>query len=187
MKTMNNFVIRSICAILIGVLLVAWSDAAALYLVIAVGAMFFIPGIYTLVNYLMKADRQNLSFPLASLGSSLFGLWLMVMPTFFVAILMYVLGTILIFAGIAQLIKLYSVRRWAQVSVGYYIVPSLVLLAGLVVLFNPFAAVSIPFLILGISCIVYGIAELINQIKFRKQESESKIEEKEIVDVTPIE
>ena len=63
----------------------------------------------------------------------------------------------------------------------------LVLLAGLLVLANPFAAASVPFLILGVSSIVYGVSELINQLRFRKQEETPVIEDAEIVEVTPIE
>ena len=187
MKTMNHSIVRSICAILVGILLVAWSDAAALYLVIAVGAMFLIPGLFAIVNYLLKGSRQGMPFPLVSIGSALFGLWLMVMPAFFVGILMYVLGAVLIFAGIGQITNLVSAQRWTPVPVGYYVVPVLILIAGLVVLLNPFAAASVPFLILGISSIVYGASELVNQIRFRKREEKPVIEEAEMVDVTPVE
>lgn len=187
MKTMNYSIVRSICAILVGILLVAWSDAAALYLVIAVGAMFLIPGLFAIANYLLKGSKKGMPFPLVSLGSALFGLWLIIMPAFFVGILMYVLGAVLIFAGIGQVANLVAVQRWTQVPVGYYVVPVLVLIAGLVVLLNPFAVASVPFLILGISSIVYGTAELVNQIRFRKQEEKPMIEEAEIVDVSPVE
>lgn len=66
-------------------------------------------------------------------------------------------------------------------------VPILLLVAGFIVLLNPFAVASVPFLILGVSCIVYGVSELVNQIRFRKCEDKSMIEEAEVVDVIPIE
>ncbi|MBQ8520849.1 MAG: DUF308 domain-containing protein [Bacteroides sp.] len=187
MRTMNHSIVRSICAVLVGVLLVAWSDAAAVYLVIAVGAMFLLPGIVAVVTYLLKGRNAGMPFPLVSVGSALFGLWLMIMPVFFVSILMYVLGAVLMFAGVSQLVNLVSARRWTQVPAGYYVVPVLILAAGLVVLLNPFAAASVPFMIVGVSCIVYGVSSLVNQIRFRKEEVKPVIEEAEIVDVTPIE
>lgn len=184
---MNYSIVRCICAILVGVLLVAWSDAAAIYLVIAVGAMFLIPGLYAIINYLWKGRTQNMPFPLVSIGSGILGLWLMVMPAFFVSILMYVLGAILMFAGISQIVSLASAHKWTQVPMGYYVVPILLLVAGFIVLLNPFAVASVPFLILGVSCIVYGVSELVNQIRFRKCEDKSMIEEAKVVDVIPIE
>lgn len=189
MKTMNHSIVRCICFILVGVLLVAWPETAVVYLVIAVGAMFLIPGLFTIITYLMKGRKIGMPFPLVSVGSALFGLSLMVIPSFYVSILMYVLGAILIFAGISQLVHLSSARQWTSVSGGYYVIPILILIAGFVVLLNPFAAATVPFLILGASSIVYGVSELVNQLRFRKQEEPQSavVEDAQVVDVTPIE
>ena len=59
--------------------------------------------------------------------------------------------------------------------------------SGLVVLVNPFAAATIPFIILGISSTVYGITELIHIYKFRRKEEKLVKHEIVIEDVTPIE
>jgi len=187
MKAMNNFVIRGICAIIIGVLLVTWPEAAIVYLIIAIGAMFFVPSLFSLVGYFMKGRQEGSMFPIVSVGSLLFGLWLMISPAFFVGILMYVLGAVLVFAGISQIVQLVKARGWTQVPVGYYVMPVLILLAGLVVLLNPFAAAAIPFIILGVSSIVYGVTDIINLIRFKKKEEKTVVQEVVIEDVTPIE
>ena len=187
MKMMNYGMMRCVSAIAIGVLLMIWPEAAILYLVIAIGAMFFLPSLFSLVGYFMKGRQLGMYFPIVSLGSLLFGLWLMISPAFFVGILMYVLGAVLVFAGISQIAHLLSARSYAAVPFGYYVMPVLVLLAGLVVLVNPFAAVAVPFIILGVSSTVYGITELINLYKFRKKEEKVMPTEVVIEDVTPIE
>ncbi len=109
------------------------------------------------------------SFPIAGLGSLLFGLWLMIMPAFFVGILMYVLGAVLVLAGISQIVNLSAARSWTVVPGGFFVIPVLVLIAGIVVLFNPFTAAAVPFIILGVSSIVYGLSDLINIIRFRQK------------------
>ena len=88
---MNYSIIRCICALVIGVLLVAWPEAAILYLVITIGVLFLVPGLFSLSGYLIRGKQDGSRFPIAGLGSLLFGLWLMIMPAFFVGILMYVL------------------------------------------------------------------------------------------------
>lgn len=60
----------------------------------------------------------------------------------------------------------------------------LVLIAGVVVLFNPFTAATVPFIILGVSSIVYGLSDLVNIIRFRQKKD---IQTPIIEDVTPIE
>ena len=187
MKALNYSVIRGICAVLMGVLLVAWPEAAIVYLVIAIGAMFFVTSVFSLVGYFMKGRQMRMMFPIVSVGSLLFGLWLMVFPAFFVGILMYVLGVVLVFAGISQIVQLFNARSWTQVPMGYFILPVLILLAGLTVLFNPFAVVAIPFIILGVSSIVYGITDIINLIRFRKKEEKTVVHGAVVEDVTPIE
>lgn len=186
MRTVNSSIVRCVCAILVGILLVAWPETAIVYLVIVIGALFLVPGMYSLLGYLMKGRQLGMRFPLVSVGSALFGLWLMISPAFFVGILMYVLGAILVFAGISQIVSLLSARSFANVPVGYYISPVLILLAGLLVLVNPFAAASIPFIILGVSCIVYGVSALVNHLRFRKEEKNPLIEDAEIIEVTPL-
>ena len=187
MKMMNYGMMRCISAVAIGVLLMVWPEAAIIYLVIAIGAMFFLPSLFSLVGYFMKGRQLGMYFPIISLGSLLFGLWLMVSPAFFVGILMYVLGVVLVFAGISQIANLLNARSHTVVPLGYYIMPVLILLAGIVVLANPFAAASVPFIILGVSSAIYGITELINIYKFRKKEEKVPMNEVMIEDVTPIE
>lgn len=79
MKTMNYSIIRCICALVLGVLLVAWPEAAILYLVITIGALFLVPGLFSVFGYLTRGKQNGMSFPIAGLGSLLFGLWLMLL------------------------------------------------------------------------------------------------------------
>ena len=131
---MNYSIIRCICALVIGVLLVAWPEAAILYLVITIGVLFLVPGLFSLSGYLIRGKQDGSRFPIAGLGSLLFGLWLMIMPAFFVGILMYVLGAVLVLAGISQIVNLSAARSWTVVPGGFFVIPVLVLIAGIVVL-----------------------------------------------------
>lgn len=178
MKTINFFILRGVFAIALGLLLVFWPETAINYLVITIGILFLIPGMISVITYFTRKKEagDNSIFPVAGIGSMLFGIWLMIMPGFFVTILMYVLGLILVFGGIQQIVSLASARKWYKVSMGYYIIPVLILIAGLIVLLNPFTVASGAFIMLGISSIVYGITELFNGIKFkRKTEKKNEI------------
>ena len=44
MKTMNYSLVRIVCALIIGLVLVLWPDVAVQYLVITLGVLFLIPG-----------------------------------------------------------------------------------------------------------------------------------------------
>ncbi len=86
--------------------------------------------------------------------------------------------------GISQIVNLSAARSWTVVPGGFFVIPVLVLIAGIVVLFNPFTAAAVPFIILGVSSIVYGLSDLINIIRFRQKKEPGM---PEIEDITPIE
>lgn len=185
---MNYSLLSTICSLIIGVLLVVWPDVAVSYLVISIGVLFLIPGLIGVFSYFSSNGKGEGSvrkmFPVPALGSVILGFWLMIMPKFFVGILMYVLGVLLVLAGLSQLMKLISVRNAVRVPFLMYFLSVLILVAGMLVLINPFGAAEIPFMILGISAIVYALTDMLRLIRYKKKQIE---EEKNIVDITPIE
>ena len=163
---LNNAWVRGIFSLIIGVLLVVYPSAASVYFVMAVGVLFFIPGAVSLSAFLMRRADGRM-FPFMGLGSLLFGLWLLITPAFFVGILMYVLGAVLVLAGLGMLVNLSAIRKRAPVAVVFYVVPVLVIVGGILVLVNPFRAAELPFIILGVSSIIYALSSMLNAYKFR--------------------
>ena len=161
MKGLNGSVLRCIFAIVLGLVLVLWPEAAVTYLVITIGICFIIPGLFSLLNYFTREKVEgepSPMFPIDGAGSILFGAWLVLMPQFFVSILMYILGALLVIAGAQQLISLVSARKWSRVPYGFYILPSLILITGVMILAYPFGAAANTFVIFGVAFLVYGIS-----------------------------
>jgi uncharacterized membrane protein HdeD (DUF308 family) len=175
-QAVNYFMIRTIAAILLGMMLILWSKYAILYLVVAIGILFIIPGLITLITYFVydHAKRPGIPSLLAGIGSLLFGVVLVVVPQFFISVLMYLLGIILLLGSIEQIVTLTRAKKRVPVPVGFYIVPSLVLIAGILVLFNPFKTAETLFILIGVTCLVYGIMEFIHWLKFRRECSGSE-------------
>lgn len=175
MKTINNAILRSALAIVLGLVLILWPEATINYLVIIIGILFILPGLISMIAYFTRnKDGETSSiFPIEGAGSFLFGLWLVIMPQFFVNILMYVLGILLIIAGVQQIVSLVSARKWTAVPFGFYVIPVLILLAGILILSNPFQVAANTFMFLGIAAIIYGASELFNWFRFKKNNEES--------------
>lgn len=171
MRFTNVILIRSALAIVLGFVLVMWPDAAVNYLVILIGVLFMLPALYALIRYFVRPaqpEEGKRIFPIEAAGSLLLGAWLVATPTFFVNILMYVLGGILVIAGIQQMVSLIRARQWSHVPFGFYLMPTLLLLTGAMILAYPFDAVANTFVIFGIASLFYGVCELINAYKFKK-------------------
>lgn len=189
MKSMNYSLIRTVCALVIGLVLVLWPDAAAQYIVITIGVLFLIPGFISIIGYFGIKSEPGVPrrFPIEGVGSLLFGLWLVVMPDFFADVLMFILGFILILGGVQQIASLVVARRWIRVSGVFYIVPILILIAGIVALFNPTGARNTAFVIIGVSSLVYALSELVNWFKFSRRRPKMPTYKKDIEDAEIIE
>ena len=170
MKKLNYSFIRIIFALIIGLILVLWPDAAIEYIILTRGVLFIASGLITLLSYLAGQRKKGglRSFPVDGVGAFLLGLMLVIMPNFFANVFTFILGFILLLGGIQQIASLTSARRWIRVPLGFYVVPSLILLAGILSLFNPIGVRETALMIIGVACIVYAVSELINWFKFTR-------------------
>lgn len=169
MKGISYSFLRAICALVIGLVLVLFPDQAGDYFVITVGIIFLVPSFISIIGYFAQNAETRRRFPIEGVGSLLFGLWLIIMPGFFADLLTYVLGFILMMGGVQQIATLLAARRWMPVPGGFYAIPILILIAGLIALFNPTGARSTAFIIIGVSSLVYAVSELVNWFSFTRR------------------
>ena len=169
MKKTSYSLLRTVCAFLVGLVLFLYPEEAGNYLVVTLGIIFLIPSGFSLIIFMASSERTMSHFPILGIGSFLFGLWLIIMPVFFADFLIYILGFILAVGGIQQVALLIASRRRISVAWGFYVVPILILLAGLVALFNPTETRSTIFIFIGISCMVYAVSELLNWFCFARK------------------
>lgn len=173
MRRTNIGILRGVLAIILGVVLIMWPEAAIIYMIMVIGACFLLPGIYSIVGYFLRNKENEVTspmFPLDGLGSLLLGAWLLIMPHFFVNILMYLLGAVLVLAGIQQTATLIRARKWSIVPYGFYVLPSLILLVGILILVYPMDVMANTLTVFGVATLFYGVNELINWYKFRKRD-----------------
>lgn len=163
---------RTIAAIIIGAILLSSPKNAILYVVIAIGVLFIILGVISLISYFSsQRDKRSkvLLFLLTGIISVLFGITLVSAPHFFVSVLMYILGILLLLGGMEQVIALVRTQKRTPVSAGFYIIPLLIMLIGFIVLLNPFQTAETLFVIIGITCLIYGITECVNWLTFKRK------------------
>ena len=182
MKIFQSSAFRAICAIIIGVLLIMYPDNTVTGITIAIGVLFLVSGVISILTYIQTRRHvsdykiydaegrllsgQQPTFPLVGIGSSILGLVLAITPTTFVSALMYIIGIMLVLGALNQFIALIAGRRYGRISPLYWIMPILTLLAGLYAMIKPIEPLKTAMIILGWTMLVYGVAELINALKF---------------------
>ena len=183
MKGLSYSFLRTIAALVIGLILVMFPNQAGDYFVITIGVIFLVPSLISLIGYWARRTEVPRRFPIEGVGSLLFSLWLIVMPDFFADLLTFVLGFILLMGGVQQIASLYAARRWMHVPMGYYAMPVLILVVGLTALLNPLGARSAAFILIGAGCLVYATSELLNWFKFGRRRPKPHIVAKHSADI----
>lgn len=191
---MKSIILRAIASMIVGGLLMAFPEKVSDWLVIVTGVLFLAPGVYSLVSYytLKKDNSVPVSLPIAGVGSTILGVWMILNPTFFIKALMAAVAVALIIVAVNRIVGNIRARKFVQVPFWFYLFPVLLIVVAGYVLAHPLQAAGLPIYILGISMIVYGLLELWNTIwlhyRIEKYMSEHKtIENVDVVDAVIVE
>ena len=174
MKVLRSSIFRAVCAIVVGALLVKYREQTVTWITVLIGVIFLVSGIISITAWysakrkggaegvdLYDAQGNLLTppappFPIVGLGSVILGAVLALFPNSFVNGLMYILAAMLILGALSQFFNLTVARRFAKIGFVWWIVPTLVLLIGLIAIVKPSFIASAPLLVLGYCMIVYG-------------------------------
>ena len=180
--TSTNFrgaLFRAVLAIILGLVLVIWPGTALKYIIMLIGVIFLVTGLITFtLSYRNREAKSRQLAPFSGIGSIILGLLLVCIPSVFATIFMFVLGFILVIAAIGQFVTLMAARQLGYISPISYLFPLLILIAGIVVLFDPFKSAESVFILFGVTAIFYGVTDLLNQYSIRKIRHASEEKEK---------
>ena len=201
---------RALCALAVGILLVSNPTEMTSLLVQIIGGLFIFSGLLAFVGYYVARYRIRLAqkrlaaladvgsdaitLPLPSsvslivgVGSVALGVFLILNPSMFIHILLYVLGALLILLGFYQVSALIGFRRVLPLTFSLFVTPILVAAAGVFVIFKPMEASALPFTILGVGYILYGVAECFFSVRARRFRQHLEAEQVAIQDITDAE
>lgn len=175
----KNALWRSVISILLGLVLVLWPGTALRYIIMLIGLIFLVTGLVSFVlSYRNREDRPRSVLSFSGIGSVILGLLLVSIPSTFATIFMFFLGFMLVVAAIGQFVTLAAARHFGYVSPISYLFPVLILISGIIVLFDPFQSAESIFILFGVTAIFYGITDLMNQYSIRKLRKASEEKEK---------
>lgn len=182
MKILRSSFFRALTAMAVGVLLIQYPDNTVTGIVIAIGILFLLSGVVSIVSYLYArrhvseysiydADGRQIAgqtpmFPIVGIGSSILGAILALMPDTFITALMYVIGAILVLGAVSQYFSIVAARRYGRVALWFWVCPTLILLAGLYIIIKPMAPLSTAMFFLGWLTLFYGVIEAVNELFF---------------------
>ena len=168
----TSSVARGVLTLVLGVCLLIWPGFTSGLIVKLIAGFLLAIGVVTLVSAMMAASRTKSAIPvLVALNVAvylIFGLLVFLFPGFFLSLIAFLFGGVLLIAGLSQIIGLYQSSKYAPVGGGMYIVPVAITICGIALFFSPRASTEMLTMIFGGAVALYGISELAAVWKLRK-------------------
>ena len=172
--------VRGVLILALGLALLIWPDAMLNIIVKLIAAFLIAAGLVTLYFAQNKKEKESQmpqgedksflsSFANLNIAVYLcFGILIFIFPSFFVSILVFLFGAILLLLGIGQLINLFVSARHTKLSGYMYIVPAVITICGIILFFQPFTAKNVLTMFFGGCLAGYGAVELVSSWMLRK-------------------
>ena len=197
MKVLRSSLFRAICAMIVGALLIKYREQTVQWITIAIGIMFFLSGIVSLATYytarkssggpeVYNSDGELISggprpaLPIVGVGSVILGAILALIPDTFINSLILIIAALLIIGAISQFINLAAVRKFAHIGFFYWLMPSVILLTGIIAIIYPDVIATAPLFVIGWCMLLYGVVECMNSLKIhscQKQMAKQRAEQ----------
>lgn len=156
----NILLFMGLISLAIGITSIAIPDNFLKIVIMSIGIMFSISGLVILLLRLKNKSEKKFIQVMGIIGSSiilLFGLTLAIFPSTFIEIFIIILGVMLIFGGVTQLImslNFQPLTTTAKVFLGFSL---LMIIAGTIMALNPFDAAKGITLYFGVIMIIFGM------------------------------
>lgn len=174
--------ITYLAALVIGIILLVFKEQAGLFkgLVIAMGVLITVPSAIMFIGSFFgkKSPDGQITYSswtsvIVAAAGLVLGIWMLVMPSFFVGATIYTLGVVLILCGAAQIVLVYNASRPYGANAWWYIVPFLVIAGGFIIIFlGPTTIDTWATITTGILLIVYavnGIGALGREVRVERE------------------
>lgn len=165
--------LRGAITLLMGCCLLLWPGFTAGLIVKLIAGFLLTIGFITLFTAISAASASNNPLPVIVIINVavylVFGLLVFLFPNFFLGLIAFLFGAVLLVAGISQIVGLYQGSRYSHISGGMYIIPAAITICGISLFFSPKASTEMLTMIFGASIALYGVSELVAVWKLRKR------------------
>lgn len=168
----SDTIVQAILFIILGVVLLAVPGITLITIVYLVAGILLISGAISIAAYFRNRSKGVDTGNALVIGISLviFAAVMFIFPAATASFFTVLLGLVLVFLGVTNIVRAFSLRTLGTgpAWVIGLVVSALVLIGGIVLIWNPFAATEIFVMVMGILLIVSGIDDLIIEVGKRQ-------------------
>lgn len=166
-KIFNASIVTSAIILVLGIFLFIQPDTIIHMISIILGVIILIPGITALLNYFKTKYSPNL---VTGVVTVIIGIILIVNTKLVASILPFILGIYFVINGINRLQYALELKKDSTTSYLISLIISiLIIVCGILFVFNPFGGALVITKVMGIYMIVYSVLDICNSIVIKKE------------------
>ena len=170
MKSPNNW-FSALVMCVIGVILIVMHNRVDVLstIIVILGIALILPAIFSIckLGFRRKDEVErpvSVSVVVSSLAACALGIWMVFQPTFFAGFFTYFFAILLVVYGLFRIIMLLMLNRYFYTSFWLYVIPILIMVAGIVILCTDIRTINeIVVLIMGISLVASAVNYVIDR------------------------
>ena len=175
-KLLKSSIWSSIALIILGFLLIFYSEVTILSISYVVGGILIAIGVIALIKYIsnINKDAKNEIDIVYGIGTIILGIIVISNPKAIASIIPFVLGVLIVINSTAKID--YSFKLMKQKNklwISTLIVALIALVCGVLLIFNPFAGAEFITKIIGAILLVYAILDIVSTIRISKELKET--------------
>lgn len=173
----SNIVVQAVLFLVIGVVLLLMPDITLVMAVYAVGAIFALSGVASLINYFRtdNAIERSPSVLTAGIFFLIIAAIMFVFPEVIAGVFSVALGVILVLCGIVNAVRSLDMRGLqGNAWIPFLVLSIITVIGGVVVIWNPFDTTVLFVMVLGTLFIINGVSDLLIELSMRRLPSPSE-------------
>ena len=186
-KLLKSSIWSSIALIILGLLLIFYSEVTIVSISYGVGGILIAIGVIALIKYIsnINKDVKNELDIVYGIGTIILGIIVISSPKAIASIIPFVLGVLIVINSTAKIDYSFRLRKQKNnLWVSTLVVSLIALICGVVLIFNPFAGAEFITKIIGIILVIYAVLDIVSTVRISKviKETFGETNKKEIKD-----
>lgn len=168
----KSYLLTPIIILIVGIALIVMHSQIDVirWIVILIGCALLIPAVFNLIWILLRRRRTGSDIREANDGSSiavsiiagLLGIWIVCMPDFFAAFIVYLFAALLVFLAIIDVVLMIKASSPVRPPFWFYIVPIAMIVVAILLLASPLGTINATIvLVTGIAMTASGLNRLV--------------------------
>lgn len=168
----KSYLLTPIIILIVGIALIVMHSQIDVirWIVILIGCALLIPAVFNLIWILLRRRRTGSDIREANDGSSiavsiitgLLGIWIVCMPDFFAAFIVYLFAALLVFLAIIDVVLMIKASSPVRPPFWFYIVPIAMIVVAILLLTSPLGTINATIvLVTGIAMTASGLNRLV--------------------------